>query len=177
MATVGRAHKGTGIDEIKGFELDYNDDVGSEDAGSNPVQALEPPQDKKPQDSGKPFDEQHHPSGDGSNRHPDHKKSRGGSRSGSESRSPHASCSPLLVTEFVLVTESMMETEVETRTTDLIMDLTIQMTMTGIFLTMTGTVMIGFMTLTAGSMAGVMTGDMTTGVHTGLFPIHTSSEV
>ena len=50
-ATVGRAPKGTGINEIKGLdndELDYNDDVGSEDAGGNPVQAPEPPQDNKP---------------------------------------------------------------------------------------------------------------------------------
>ena len=36
---------------------------------------------------------------------------------------------------------------------------------------MTGTMMTGFMTLTAGIMAGVMTGDMMTGVDTGLFPI------
>ena len=77
----------------------------------------------------------------------------------------------LLVTEFVLATGSMMETEVETRTTDLIKDLIILMTMTGTILTMTGTMMTGFMTLTADIMAGVMTGNMTTGVHTDLFPI------
>ena len=50
-AAVGRAPKGTGIDEVMGLdndELDYNDDVGSEDADSNPVQTLEPPQDEKP---------------------------------------------------------------------------------------------------------------------------------
>ena len=50
-AAVGRAPKGTGIDEVKGpddDELDYNDDVGSEDAGSDPVQAPEPPKDEKP---------------------------------------------------------------------------------------------------------------------------------
>ena len=50
-AAVGRAPKGTGIDEIKGLdndELDYNDDVGSQDAGGSPVQAQEPPQDEKP---------------------------------------------------------------------------------------------------------------------------------
>ena len=50
-AAVGRAPKGTGIDEIKGLdddELDYNDDMGSEDAGGNPVQVPEPPQDQKP---------------------------------------------------------------------------------------------------------------------------------
>ena len=48
-AAVGRNPKGTGIDKIKGLdddELDYNDDVRSEDAGSDPVQALEPPQDE-----------------------------------------------------------------------------------------------------------------------------------
>ena len=179
-AAVGRAPKGTGIDEIKGLdndELDYNDDVGSDDAGGNPVQAPEPPQDEKSQDSGKPSDEQCHPSGDGSARHPggshsDHKKSRGRSKSGSESRSPCGSCSPLLLaTEFILVTGSVMETEVETRTTDLIEDLTILMTMTGTILTMTSTMMTGFTTLTAGIMAAVMTGDMMTGVHTGLIPI------
>ena len=52
----------------------------------------------------------------------------------------------LLVTEFVLATESMMESEVETRTKDLIEDLTILMTMTGTILTMTGTMMTGFTT-------------------------------
>ena len=61
-----------------------------------------------------------------------------------------------------------METEVETRTTDLIVDLTILMTMTGTILTTTGTIMTGFMTLTAGIMAGVTTGDMMIGVHTPL---------
>ena len=146
------------------------------------MQTLEPPQDEKPQDSRKPSDEQCHLSGDGSTRHPggshsDCKKSRGRSRSGSESRSPCGSCSPLLVaefilaTEFVLVTESVMETEVETRTTDLIVDLTILMSATGTILTTKGTVTTGFMTLTAGIMAGVMKGDMMTGVHSGLFPI------
>ena len=50
--------------------------------------------------------------------------------------------------------------------TDLIMDPTILRTTTGTVPTMTG-----FMTLTAGIMAGVMTGDMMTGVDTGLFPI------
>ena len=100
-AAVGRAPKGTGIDEIKGHdndELDFNDDVGSEDAGGDPVQAPEPPKDEKPQDSGKPSDEACHPSGDNSARHPggshsDCKKPRGRSRSGSESRSPCGSCS------------------------------------------------------------------------------------
>ena len=72
----------------------------------------------------------------------------------------------ILATEFVLVTESMMETEVETRTTDLIMDLTILT-----ILTMTGTMMTGSMTLTAGIMAGVTTGDLMAVVHTGLFPV------
>ena len=101
-AVVSRAPKGTGIDEVKGLdddELDYNNDVGSEDAGDDPVQTLEPPQDEKPQDSEKASDEQCCPSGDGSARHPgdshpDHKKSRGRSRSESESRSPCGSCSP-----------------------------------------------------------------------------------
>ena len=73
------------------------------------------------------------------------------------------------MTEFVPATGSMMETEVERRTTDLIGDLIILMTMTGTILTMTGTVMTGFMTLTAGIMAWVMTGNMMRGVHTGLF--------
>ena len=77
----------------------------------------------------------------------------------------------LLVTEFILVTEPMMETELEIGTTDLIKDLIILMTMTGTVLTMTGTMMTDFTTLTAVTMAGAMTGDMTTGVHTGLFPI------
>ena len=102
MAAVSRAPKDTGIDEIKGLdddELDYNDDVGNEDAGHNPVQAPEPPQDEKPQDSGKASDEQCCPSGDGSAKHPggshsDHKKSRGRSRSRSESRSPCGSRNP-----------------------------------------------------------------------------------
>ena len=151
-AAVGRAPKGTGIDKIKGLdndELDYNNDVGSEDAGGDPVQTLQSPQDEKPQDSEKPSDEQYCPSGDGSARHPgdshpDHKKSRGGSRSESGSRSPHGSCSPLLLmTESILVTGSVMETEVETRTTDLIMDCTILMTTTGTIPTMTGTMMTG----------------------------------
>ena len=75
------------------------------------------------------------------------------------------------MTEFILATGSVMETEVETRTTDLIEDLTILMTMTGTVLTMTGTVMTGFMTSTVGIMAEVTTGDMITGLHTGLFPI------
>ena len=84
-AAMGRVPKGTGIDEIKGLdddELDYNDNVESEDADSDPVQAPEPPQDEKPRDSGKPSDEPCHPSGDDSARHPgdshsDCKKSRG----------------------------------------------------------------------------------------------------
>ena len=77
----------------------------------------------------------------------------------------------LLVTEFILVTGPMMETELETGTTDLIEDLIVLMTVTGTVLTMTGTMMTGFMTLTAGIMAGVMTSDMMTGVHTGPFPV------
>ena len=100
-AAVSRPPKGTGIDEVKGLddELDYNDDVGSEDVGGDPVQTLEPPQDKKPRDSEKASDKQCHPSGDGSTRHPgdshpDCKKTRGGIRSESKSRSPHGSCSP-----------------------------------------------------------------------------------
>ena len=50
-AAVSRAPKGTGIDEVRGLdndELDYNNDVGSEDAGGNPVRTPEPPQDEKP---------------------------------------------------------------------------------------------------------------------------------
>ena len=46
LAAVGRAPKGTGINEVKGLdddELDYNNDVGSEDAGGGPVQTPEPP--------------------------------------------------------------------------------------------------------------------------------------
>ena len=93
-AAVGIVPKGNGIDEIKSLdndELDYNNDVESEDAGGDPVQAPEPPQDEKPQDSEKPSDEPCHLSGDDSARHPgdnhsDHKKSRGQSRSGSEGR-------------------------------------------------------------------------------------------
>ena len=77
----------------------------------------------------------------------------------------------LLMTESILVIGSMMETEVKTRTTDLIMDPTLLRTTTGTIPTMTGTVMTGFMTLTAGIMAGVMTGDMMTGVDNGLFPV------
>ena len=101
LAAVSRAPKGTSIDKVKGLdndELDYNDNVGSEDAGGDPVQTPETPQDEKPQGSEKPSDKQCCPSGDGSARHPgdshpDHKKSRGRSRSESESRSPHGSCS------------------------------------------------------------------------------------
>ena len=97
-AAVGRTPKGTGIDEVKGLdndELDYSDDVGSEDAGGDPVQTPR----MRNLDSEKLSDEQCHPSGDGSARHPgdshpDHKKSRGGSRSESGSSSPHGSCSP-----------------------------------------------------------------------------------
>ena len=92
LAAVSRAPKGTGIDKVKGLdddELDYNGDVGSEDAGGDPVQTPEPSQDEKPQDSEKASDKQCHPSGDGSTRHPgdshpDCKKSRGGSRSESK---------------------------------------------------------------------------------------------
>ena len=65
----------------------------------------------------------------------------------------------------------MMETEVETRATNLIMDPTILRTTTVTVPTMTGTMMTGFATLTAGIIAGVMTGDMMTGVDTGIFPI------
>ena len=87
-AAVSRTPKGTGIDEVKGLdndELDYNNDVGSEDAGDYPVWTPEPTQDEKPQDSEKPSDKQGHPSGDWSARHPgdshpDCKKSRGRSR-------------------------------------------------------------------------------------------------
>ena len=77
----------------------------------------------------------------------------------------------ILMTEFILVTGSVMETEVETRTTDLIMDPTILRTATGTVPTMTGTMTTGFVTLTAGIITRVTTGDMITGVHTGLFPI------
>ena len=93
---VSRASKGTGIDKVKGLD---NNDVASEDAGGDPVQTLEPPWDEKPCDSEKASDDQCHPSGDGFARHPgdchpDCKKSRGGSRSESKSKSPHWSCSP-----------------------------------------------------------------------------------
>ena len=64
-----------------------------------------------------------------------------------------------------------METEVETRTTYLIMDPTILRTATGTVPTMTGTMTTDFVTLTAGIITGVATGDMITGVHTGLFPV------
>ena len=53
-AAVGRAPKGTSINEIKGLdddELDYDDDVENEDTGSSPSQPQEPPTVKKPQDS------------------------------------------------------------------------------------------------------------------------------
>ena len=45
-AAVSRALKDTGVDKVKGLdddELDYSDNVGSEDAGDNPVQTLELP--------------------------------------------------------------------------------------------------------------------------------------
>ena len=157
--------------------------MGSEDAGGDPVQTLGLPQDEKPQDSEKSSDEQCRPSGDGSARHPgdshpDCKKSRGRSRSESEVGHLMGPAAPLLLVtesilmiESILVTGSVMETEVKTRTTDLIVDPTILMSMTGTIPTMTGTVMTGFMTLTAGIMAGVVTGDMMTGVDTGLFSI------
>ena len=74
------------------------------------------------------------------------------------------------MTESILVTGSMMETEVETRAIDLIMDPTILRTATGTIPTMTGTMTTGIVTLTAGIIVGVMTGDMMTGVDTGLFP-------
>ena len=50
-AAICRAPKSTGIDKVKGLdddELDYNDNVGSEDAGGDSVQTPEPPQDEKP---------------------------------------------------------------------------------------------------------------------------------
>ena len=75
------------------------------------------------------------------------------------------------MTESILARGSVIEKEVETRTTDLIMDPTILRTVTGTVPTMTGTMMTGFVTLTAGIIAGVRTGDMTTEVDTGLFPI------
>ena len=77
----------------------------------------------------------------------------------------------VVMTESILVTGSMMETEVETRTTDLIVDPTILRTTTSTIPTVTGTMMTDFLTLTAGIIAGVTTGDMTIGVDTGLFPV------
>ena len=50
----------------------------------------------------------------------------------------------LLMTESILATGSMMETEVETRTTDLIVDPTILRTVTGTVPAMAGTVMTSF---------------------------------
>ena len=50
-AAVGRAPKGTSIDEIKGLdddELDYDDDMENEDTGDGPSQPQEPPKDEKP---------------------------------------------------------------------------------------------------------------------------------
>ena len=101
-AAVGRAPKGTSINEIKGLdddELDYDDNVENEDTGSSPSQSQEPPKDEKPHNSEKHPDQQHYPSGNGSTEHQgdghsDHKKPRGKSRSKSRSRSPHGSCSP-----------------------------------------------------------------------------------
>ena len=52
-AAVSRAHKGTNIDEVKGHddeELDYDDDVKIDDAGSGSSQTQEPLKDEKPQD-------------------------------------------------------------------------------------------------------------------------------
>ena len=184
LAAVSRAPKGTGIDKVKGLdddELDYNDDVGSEDTGGDLVQTREPPQDEKPRDSEKASDEQCHPSGDGSTRHPgdihpDHPEADPEvNLKVSNLMGPAAPLllvtESILMTESILVTGSMMETEVDTRTTDLIMDPIILRTVTGIIPTMTGTMTTGFAILTAGIIAAVTMGDMMTGVDTGLFPI------
>ena len=101
-AAVGRAPKGTNIDEVKGLdeeELDYNDDVKIDDVGSGSSQTQEPPKDEKPQDSEKHSDQEHHSSGDRSTEHQgddhsDHKKSQGRSGNKSRSKSPCGSCIP-----------------------------------------------------------------------------------
>ena len=95
-ATVSRVPKDTSIHKVKGLddeELDYDDDVEIDDAGSGSSQTQEPPKDKKPQDSEKLSDQQYCLSGDGSTEcqggdHSDHKKSRGRSKSKSRSPSP-----------------------------------------------------------------------------------------
>ena len=50
-AAVGRAPKGTSIDEVKGLdydELNYDDDMENDDAGGGSSQTQEPPKDEKP---------------------------------------------------------------------------------------------------------------------------------
>ena len=50
-AAVGRAPKGTSIDEIKGlddYEFDYDDDMENEGTGGGPSQPQEPPKDENP---------------------------------------------------------------------------------------------------------------------------------
>ena len=103
-AAVGKAPKGTSINEVKGLdndELDYNDDVEIDDTDSRSSQTQEPPKDENPGDSEKHSDQQCPASDDKSTAckgddHSGHKKSRGRSRSKYRSRSPHGSCSPPL---------------------------------------------------------------------------------
>ena len=180
-AAIGRAPKGTGIDKVKGLdndELDYNNDVGSEDTGGDPVQILEPSQNDKTQDSEKASDEQHCHQVMGLldiqvtailiARSPEvdpEVNLKVGHLMGPAAPLLLATES-ILMTESILVTGSVMETEVETRATDLIVDpTTLLRTMTGTVPTMTGTMMTGFATLTAGNIAGVDTGLFPVGSH------------
>ena len=88
-ATTGKAPKGTSIDEVKALdddELDYEDTVENDDAGSGSSQTQEPSKDEKSQDLEKHSNSQCHSSGDGSTEckgddHLTHKKPRGRSRS------------------------------------------------------------------------------------------------
>ena len=101
-AAVGKAPKGTSINEVKGLdddELDYDDDVEIDDTGSRSSQTQETPKDENPGDLEKHSDQQCCASNGKStehkgNDHSDHKKSRGRSRSKSRSRSPYGFCSP-----------------------------------------------------------------------------------
>ena len=63
LAAVGKAPKGTSIDEVKGLDndkLDYDDDVEIDNTGSRSSQTQEPLRDENPGDSERHSDQQHH---------------------------------------------------------------------------------------------------------------------
>ena len=100
-SAVGKASKGTSINEVKGLdddELGYDDNMKIDDTSGRSSQTQKHPKYENPGDSEKHSDQQCHVSDDKSTEHKgdDHsdQKSRGRSISKSRSRSPHGSCSP-----------------------------------------------------------------------------------